>query len=190
MCEPISISILTGVALAAGTALQVKSSMDQADAQNKANSYNAAIQNRNAEIANIEADQALQRGQVAVNQHNMAVKGMIGKQRADAAGSGLLIDDGSNLDVVSDTAGYGKLDAMTIENNARREAWGYKLNAANSTASANLLNSSRVDPMTAGLSPLLSGISSLGTKLYEGKQTGLFGNTGFPKATPVSIPGF
>jgi hypothetical protein len=43
--------------------------------------------------------------------------------------SGVELSGGSSLDVLVGTAGIGAQDALTIQNNAAREAWGYRTQA-------------------------------------------------------------
>lgn len=174
MCNPLILPALAIAATAASTAVSVKGAMDAQSAQNQANAYNASIQQRNAQVAEMQAQDAEARGKVAGNQHDLAVKGMIGSQRAAAAGSGLLVDSGSNLTTTQDTAGFGKLDSLTIQANAAKEAWGDRVQGSNSAASAGLLRSSMGSTALAGASPLLSGISGLGSKLYQFNQDGAF----------------
>lgn len=171
------VAILPALAIAAtvaSTAVSAYGAAKQQAAQNSADAYNASIQERNAQVAEMQAKDAEARGKVAANQHDLGVKGMIGSQRAAAASSGLLADEGSNLTTTQDTAGFGKLDSLTIQSNAAKEAWGYRVAGANSSASAGLLSSSMGSTALAGASPLLSGISGLGSKIYQFKQDGAF----------------
>jgi hypothetical protein len=67
---------------------------------------------------------------------------------------------GTALDLLGDTAQIGEEDALTIRNNAAREAWGYR-NQANEASrwGANQLNNSR----GAGIGTLLTA----GSKAYQ-----------------------
>lgn len=90
---------------------------------------NERLMKQNARIADWQADDALDRGRQAEGRHRIDVRRTIGAQRARLAASGVEINDGSALDVQADTARLGELDALTIRNNAAREAWGYRVQA-------------------------------------------------------------
>lgn len=87
------------------------------------------IYNQNAQIADYQAEDALQRGQVNERMMRRQTKQVIGSQRASLASQGVDINKGSALDVQADAAYLGELDALTIRNNAAKEAWGYKVQA-------------------------------------------------------------
>ena len=55
---------------------------------------------------------------------------MIGAQRAAAAAQGLDPDSGSASELTTETHQLGELDTLTLQNNAAREAFGYKVEAA------------------------------------------------------------
>lgn len=62
----------------------------------------------------------------------MQTRGLIGAQRAGYAAQGVELDEGTAKAVQTQSAGMGELDALTIRNNAAREAWGYRVGATNS----------------------------------------------------------
>jgi hypothetical protein len=84
----------------------------------------------NAKVATMQADDAIVRGKEAEYRQRQSVRGMIGAQRAAFAGQGVDVNDGSALEVQMDTAKMGALDAVTIRNNAAREAFGYQAQAS------------------------------------------------------------
>ena len=153
-----------------GTGLSAYSAYQQADSQNKANEYNAASLRRNAEVANMQANQAIEQGRVDEKAHRMKVNQLIGTQRAAGGASGALIDTGTNLDIQKDTAGFGELDSLTIRNNAARTAWAYQNQAVDYGAGANLSTMRNTNPyLSTGVS-LLSGASNLAGQLYQYKK--------------------
>ena len=85
----------------------------------------------NAKVAEMQAVDALARGAEDEERFRMVVKGLIGSQRAGFAGQNVDVGIGSPVDVVADSAYLGELDALTIRNNAAREAWGYRVQAEN-----------------------------------------------------------
>jgi hypothetical protein len=73
---------------------------------------------------------AIARGAEAEGRSRSQTKQILGTQRAGYAGQGVDVGTGSAVDVAADTTALGELDAMTIRNNAKREAYGYQVQAA------------------------------------------------------------
>lgn len=100
-----------------------------------------ARQNREAalrEAGQIEGaeDDARAKGQIDIARSAIETKRLQGRQRAVLAANGILVDDGSALDITSDTAALGKLDQLTIKSNVAREAAGYTAQANNARIKA------------------------------------------------------
>lgn len=88
------------------------------------------IANINAGIADQQAQDALARGEREAADYGVKIKQLMGTQTAAYAGQGVMIDAGSPVRVMADTAKYGELDQLTIVNNAKLEAWGLKTQAS------------------------------------------------------------
>lgn len=125
---------LSGLAMGLGTAVSAGSSIigsrAQANAQRAQGEFEKAQYDMNARLAQFQAEDALGRGEQEVGKARQATAQTIGAQRAATAAQGIDVGSGSALDIQADTAGMGALDVMTIRNNARREAFGYKVQAA------------------------------------------------------------
>jgi len=80
----------------------------------------------NVEITDRLAADAISRGRLEEAKSRIGAKQTIGRQRVQAAASGQVVDEGSVLDITSDTAAIGELDALVIRANAAREAQGFK----------------------------------------------------------------
>lgn len=89
------------------------------------------IADRNAGIADWQATDALDRGKVEEGRQRKQTERVIGAQRAGFGMQGVDVNRGSALDVQADAAYLGELDALTIRNNAAKEAWGYTVQASN-----------------------------------------------------------
>lgn len=89
----------------------------------------AQLSDFNASVADAQAQDAVQRGQDEESRYRTGVRDLIGSQRAGYAASGVAVEFGSAVDVQADAAFLGELDALTIRNNAAREAWGMKVQA-------------------------------------------------------------
>lgn len=87
------------------------------------------ISKSNERIANVRAEDALKRGQEAVSLSRRRTKKLVGSQRASIAAQGIRTDVGSAQDVQQEAQDIGELDALTIKNNAAREALGFKTEA-------------------------------------------------------------
>lgn len=90
-----------------------------------------ALQNRfNAEMAGITAEDVLRRGEKEAGRVRRAGKAVRGDQRAAYAAQGIEVDSGSAADIQEETGILNEEDVRTVRNNAWREAFGYKTQAA------------------------------------------------------------
>lgn len=85
----------------------------------------------NAHLSMLKAQDTKERGALAQNQQLSKVDQMVSSQRAAQAANGVDINSGSAASVRSSSRMMGELDALTIKNNAWREAWGYQVEADN-----------------------------------------------------------
>ena len=122
---------LLGLGLAAaGTATSVYGQHKAGKAAKEAGESQAQREEYNAAVADLQAEDALVRGAEEESRFRTSVRGLIGKQRAGFAGQGVEVGSGSAADVQADAAFLGELDARQIRANAQREAWGYRVEAA------------------------------------------------------------
>jgi hypothetical protein len=122
--------------------------------------YQAAVAKNNQRLAERQAEDALRRGDLAEDQQRRKTGLILGTQRAGLAGQGTALDEGSPLDIVGDTAMVGETDALTIRSNAEREAWGYRAQAMNFGAQADI-ERSRAGLLGTGASLLGGGVGIL-----------------------------
>jgi len=109
-------------ATVAGTAISAYSAIESGKSQKKAAEYNAEVQ-RNA------ADAANQKGASMAGEETDKARRIAGIQRSQMAAGGTDITTGSSLDLLSETAGMGQLNALRQINNAQREAYGLNASA-------------------------------------------------------------
>lgn len=119
MCEPATIAT---VALVAGGTMQAYSQYQQGK-------YQQAMGDYNAKVAEIQAQDALARGGIEEDRQRARTRMIMGAQRAAMGSSGAEVDTGSFGNVLEQTATMGEQDAMTIRQNAMRQAWGYESQA-------------------------------------------------------------
>ncbi len=114
----------------------------------------------NARFADMQAEDAIARGDKAASTQTKQVKQMVGSQRAALAAQGIDINSGSARDVISDTESMGALDRLQIKSNAWREAWGYKVQAVDQRSQASMTSiGARAQ---AGNTLLTGGMKALG----------------------------
>lgn len=116
MCDPV-----TAVAIA-GSAMTAYGQIQQGRAAEKAAEYNA-------EVANLQAKDAVNRGNIEAEKQRLKAQQVAGAQRAAMGASGAQVDSGSFADILVDTATTGEKDAQTIRTNAMRQAWGLETQA-------------------------------------------------------------
>lgn len=124
--------ILQGVGIGLGAYGQVKAGqaeLEAAKAQRRAAESGANLQDFNANVAELQAQDAVERGAEDESRFRTQVRGAIGAQRAGFAAQNIKAGYGSAVDVQADAAYLGELDALAIRNNAQREAWGFKMQA-------------------------------------------------------------
>ena len=92
----------------------------------------------NAQFAEMQARDAIRRGGKKVQNLNRQVAQLVGEQRAATAAQGVQLDTGSAADILESTKEMEAIDVTTIENNAWREAWGYKFQAQDIRGAANM----------------------------------------------------
>lgn len=131
-----------------------------ASAAERQGAYQADIYGLNASVAEQQAQDAIARGQLAEAHSRQGTRQLAGRQRAVAAAQGLAMT-GSIEQLQGETALLGEFDAMTIRNNARREAWGYQVEAQNDRMAASMARMGAANQAAAlrarGTSTLLTG---------------------------------
>lgn len=128
----------------------------------KANAaYQGTIAKINAELSTMQAEDALKRGENQARDYQTEVNNMLSDQRVAYAAQNVDITFGTPADVQKETRLKGALDVLTIKNNAWREAWGYKVEANNSTYQGKFAaitgeGQSRMTLITGGMNALSS----------------------------------
>lgn len=83
----------------------------------------------NAGISERAGRDAVKRGNIDADEQRQQTGQVLGAQRAAFAANGVDVNSGSAGQVQNDTAALGELDALTLVNNAAREAYGYQVQA-------------------------------------------------------------
>mgnify|MGYP001313562262 CR=1 FL=1 len=159
--------------MSAGSSLA--SSFSQAGAIKAEGIFKSGQYERNAQLAEFNAKEAVRMGETNAQQKAMQVKKLIGKQRATAAAQGIEVNDGSALDFQAEAAGLGALDIVTIRNNAWKQAWGYKVEASNDRANAAM---TKISAKYAARSTLITGGMNAASSIMSGFAAGGGGSGG------------
>lgn len=102
----------------------------QAGTQGKAaKESEAQLFDYNAAVADLQGQDAIERGAEQESRYRTQIRGTIGSLRANFGAQNIAVTYGSAVDTQADAAYLGELDALTIRTNAMREAWGFQVNA-------------------------------------------------------------
>jgi hypothetical protein len=159
------------------TAVGVYGQVQAGQAQAGQARYQAQVAQNNRIIAEQQARDAEMRGQMAEDARRYQTRALIGRQRTALAANGVMVDDGSALDITSDTAAQGEVDALTLRANAAREAYGYRAQGSNFLADAGLQRA-RADAaipasMVGAGATLLSGAGTVGDRWLTYRRQGM-----------------
>lgn len=117
---------LTAALLAASVGSQFFQQRNQASAAEAQGRYERAQSEQNAQLAEWQAEDALARGKIAVGTQVGQQRQAVGAARAAGGGSGTAPSTYAQDQIES----LGAFDRTVISNNAAREAWGYRTEAA------------------------------------------------------------
>ena len=166
MCVPV---ILT----AASMAMTAIGGFQQAQAARAAGNANAQIAENNARLAEQQAHDTQVLAVRDQQQSAWRTRALLGQQKVAAAANGLDMDIGTPLDLMAETAMFGKADEDAIGMDAARKAWGFQaeaLNYRNQGAQA------RWGGKAQSNATILSTMGSLAGQAYTGFQNGTFGS--------------
>lgn len=117
-------------------AIAIGGSMLQAKGQTEGAAYEAGLMQQNAAFKNQTADETINAGDTAADWQRVKAGQAIGTQRSVQAANGIDVNSGSSAQLQDDTAMLGELDALTIQINAAREAYGYRVQAQQDLSNA------------------------------------------------------
>jgi hypothetical protein len=178
MCDPVSATVAAvgATTVVAGTVMSASAAKKAAKAQNAALAYNAGVAEHNAYLAEQDAQWVEKAGREDLDELNRSVEQLKSTQRSSFAGSGVVVDSGSALAVIENTARGGSLDALTFERNIAREASNIRAQGGNYQAQANLTRMQMLSPQRAFNNTLLTGATQLGAQAISiGASGGLGG---------------
>lgn len=118
--------------------------------------YQADMADINTKIGDMGAQSALLRGQRQGAVEGLRMRQVEGNQRADLAANGVDLGVGSAAETQAGTQMMKNEDLATIHANAVQDAWGYRINAMNSSARGTMARAT-----ASGINPGLSAGSTL-----------------------------
>lgn len=119
--------------------------------------YSSSMLTQNAAFKNQAAIETEQAGQTSADWQRVRTGQAVGTQRSAQAANGIDVNSGSAAQLQDDTAMIGELDALTIMNNAAREAYGYRVQAGQDLANA---GQARTNASSKATGSILGGLGS------------------------------
>lgn len=113
----------------------------------------------NARVAENAARDASERGAIAAAEQRAKARQMMARQNAAMSAGGVDASTGTPLDLQTETAGIGELDALRIVNNAQRQAAGYQAQAGLEQLRG---NAARTAGYFGAAGSILGGVGSVG----------------------------
>jgi hypothetical protein len=120
-------AVITAITPLLSAGIGLAGQAQQAQIQSNQANYFAQVARNNQQIADWNAQRALQQGQVQEDQQRLKTAQQIGAQRALLASQGGDVGSGSDVDLIGDNARTGEFNAQTIRNNAQLNAWNERL---------------------------------------------------------------
>lgn len=129
--------------------------MMQAQGQTQNADFQSGMMQQNAQFKLKTADETINAGNTSADWQRVRAGQAVGTQRSAQAANGIDVNSGSAAQLQDDTAMLGELDALTIQNNAAREAYGYRVQAKQ-----DILNASQTvqNGKTAAMGSILGGL--------------------------------
>lgn len=158
---------ITLAATAASTAMGVMGSIQQAKQQSAQAKYQSAVAKQNQQLAEEQASAERREGYENMTEQRRKTAALISKQRAAAGASGAVVDFGSNLDVMEDTAAAGEMDALKMYQQGLNRAYGSEIQANNYASQAKAYDAQASSARSAGwmnaASTAIGGIADMGS---------------------------
>lgn len=137
----------------------------------------ADVARHNQYTSQVQAADARERGAESYSRFTREAGRFEGRQRATLGASGVRLDSGSPLAILSDTEELARLDAQIILDNAEREAAGYRQQALGygMQGAAAGAGASATNPTLAAGQTLLTGAASRWDQLFGPSRSGRYG---------------
>jgi len=161
---PFGLALQTAGLFTSAGAASRKSSSDRT-----AYEYQAAVESNKAKVLDIQAKDAVQRGQRAEQQVQLRTAALASTQRARFGAAGLDLTEGTPYNLLADTRYMGAIDAGTAADNASSEAWSLRETARSTRANEGLVRwrAGQENPSAAYRNTLLGGAGAVASSWYR-----------------------
>jgi hypothetical protein len=173
MCEPVTLGIGAGLAVA-GSGMSAYNSVEQGKAEQDAANANAVRARLNAKRLNQSAGDAMVRGEQDAGIVRMKGSAAVSDQKVALAANGLDVQGEGAANLMANTKYMNEVDVQTTLNNAQREAYGYRVEANNALEDARQFEKAGVAARKRGeaqaTATLLGGAGQVldyGGKMYD-----------------------
>ena len=159
---------------AAGAGMSAYGAYQGAKADKASLTYQSQVAANNAALAEQQAQFAMENGVSAEQNQRLRTAAMVSTQRASTAANGVAVDEGSAAEVAAGTKYIGERDALTIRDNASREAWGYRTQEQGYKDEGAMLAATArsVSPRKAAFASLLTSSGSVASSWYNMRSKG------------------
>jgi hypothetical protein len=157
---------MTAAVTALSTAYTMYSTYKDTQAHNAMLDYNSDMEMYNADIADLQADDAEERGAIQERMEYMKAANLAGVHKTTEVGGGeggAEINVGSRYDSVEDIAVNGDMMGKLAMRNAKVDAWNLRNRATAHKTNAKMLTSQKASSFDIGLSTVMSGAKGMGT---------------------------
>lgn len=183
MADPITLAAAIGVGstLAAG-GIKAYGDILGGNAQSQMYQYQAGIARMNSQIAQQNANYAMQKGEVEALKSGMKTGQEIGQIKATQAASGLDVNRGSAVAVRTSQQAVGDYNEALIRSKAAREAYGFRVGGLMDQEQARMDEFAAKNAKTASYlsaaGSILGAAGSVSGKWMTGQSVGLSGQGG------------
>jgi hypothetical protein len=161
-------------AMVVGAAAAAYGAYRSTQAQKASATYNAKVQEQNAKLAELQAQDTEARGRLEEDAYRKRLGQAQGAQLNALAATGVQLGSGSALDLQQDLRTAGDLDALSIRMNTQREAYAQRLGGTSALAEAALARNQAAwaNPYIAGGTSLAASAGSFASMWYMGQRGG------------------
>ncbi len=152
-----------------GGVMSVMSARNQAQAAQDQANYQAAVQRNNAIIQERNAQEQIRQGELDARQQRALGERFAAEQTALMAAQGADVTEGSNVDLLADSAEASKLEEGIIRNNAERRAYQFRVAGNNANAQAGLYQTQAdsQNPTGAAIGSGFNAFSNFASRWYR-----------------------
>jgi hypothetical protein len=161
MCDASTVGMIGLGAQTAGAVGATYASYRKSEGEKTGYEYQSQVSRNNAQLAEWQAQDALERGAQTKQGIQLKKAQVRGKQEAILASRNVALDEGSALNLLTDTDLIGAIDEARAEENANKEAWALRNQAAGYRSNAGFLKY-RADSQSPGLDAYGTALTSAG----------------------------